>query len=79
VNERLSGLRDFGARSALTHAIMAATFVGAVGSAALPQGQLATPSFVVFVNFTAGMWVCQPIHSLGNSYTDDYEGLTSLR
>jgi hypothetical protein len=80
VNETLSRLREFGARSAVTHAIMAATFLGAVGSAVLLQGQLATLSFVAFVNFTAGMWVCQSIHSLGNSYTDDeYEGLSSLR
>jgi hypothetical protein len=59
---------------------MAATFLAAVGSAFLLEGQLGLLSFVAFVNFTAGMWVCQSIHSLGNAYTgDDYEGLTALR
>jgi hypothetical protein len=59
---------------------MAVTFLAAVASAFLVDGQLGLLSFVAFVNFTAGMWVCQSIHSLGNAYTDDdYEGLTASR
>ena len=72
----LRPLREFGIRSLLTHAIMAVTLVGAVGSAFLLEGELAQVSFVAFLNFTAGMWICQSIHSLGNAYTDDeYEGV----
>jgi hypothetical protein len=55
---------------------MAVTFFGAVAFGLLVEGQLGTISFVAFVNFTAGMWVCQSIHSLGNAATDDdYEGV----
>lgn len=76
VLESLRPLRDFGVRSLVTHAIMAATFFGAVGSALLLDGQLAVVAFVALVNFTAGMWVSQSIHSLGNAFTDDdYEGV----
>jgi len=67
---------DFGTRSILTHAIMAATFVGAVASGLFVEGQVGLVSAVAFINFTAGMWICQSIHSLGNSGTDDdYEGV----
>ncbi|WP_232702340.1 hypothetical protein [Halobacterium wangiae] len=69
-------LADFGTRSLVTHAIMAATFLGAVGSAFLVEGQLRTVTFVALVSFTAGVWVCQSVHSLGNSFTDDdYQGV----
>ncbi|MFC6953131.1 hypothetical protein [Halorubellus litoreus] len=69
-------LADFGSRSLLTHAFMAGAFVGALASALVLDGQLQVVSFVAFVNFTAGVWVCQAIHSLGNSYTDDdYQGV----
>jgi hypothetical protein len=69
-------LADFGSRSILTHAIMAFTFLGAVVSALAVDGQIGLVSFVAFVNFTAGMWICQSIHSLGNSAAgSDYEGV----
>jgi len=69
-------LADFGSRSIVVHAILAVTFLGAVGSAFLLEGRLQTVSFVALVNFTAGVWVCQAIHSLGNSFTDDdYQGV----
>ena len=78
--ESLRGLRDFGTRSQVTHAIMAVSFAAAIGSAFLLTGQLRTVSFVAFLNFAAGMWICQSIHSLGNSFTDDdYEGIVGTR
>lgn len=72
----LRPLADFGVRSLVTHGLMVLTFLGAVGSAYLLDGQIGTISFVAFLNFTAGVWVCQAIHSLGNSFTDDdYRGV----
>lgn len=72
----LQALADFGTRSVLTHAIMAVTFLGAVGTGLFVDGQVGLVSFVAFVNFTAGMWICQSIHSLGNSVGGtDYEGV----
>lgn len=69
-------LSDFGTRSVLTHGIMAMTFLGAVVSGLFVDGQVGLVSFVAFVNFTAGVWICQSVHSLGNSATgDDYDGV----
>jgi len=69
-------LADFGVRSLVTHAIMALTFLGAVLSGLLVSGRVGLISFVAFLNFTAGVWVCQSIHSLGNAGTDDdYRGV----
>jgi hypothetical protein len=69
-------LTDFGTRSIVTHAIMVVTFVGAVGSRLFVGGNIGLVSAVAFINFTAGMWICQSIHSLGNAGTDDdYEGV----
>ncbi len=69
-------LVDFGFRSVVTHVIMALGFAGAVISGLLVEGQLGVISMVAFINFTAGMWICQSIHSLGNAATDDeYEGV----
>jgi hypothetical protein len=69
-------LVDFGFRSIVTHVIMALGFAGAVISGLLVEGQLGVISMVAFINFTAGMWICQSIHSLGNAATDDeYEGV----
>jgi hypothetical protein len=69
-------LADFGARSILTHGIMAITFLGAVLTGLFIQNELGLVSFVAFVNFTAGMWICQSIHSLGSTARgDDYEGV----
>lgn len=69
-------LEDFGVRSVVTHAIMALTFAGAVFSGLFVDGRIGLISLVAFLNFTAGVWVCQSIHSLGNSATDDdYRGV----
>lgn len=69
-------LADFGTRSVITHAIMALSFVGAVFSAVIVDGQIGLISFVAFVNFTAGMWICQSIHALGESVAGtEYEGV----
>jgi hypothetical protein len=69
-------LADFGTRSLITHAIMAVTFTGAVVSGLFVEGEIGLISFVAFVNFTAGVWICQSIHSLGNSASgSDYEGV----
>ena len=75
---RRSALVDFGTRSLLTHAIMAVTFLGAVLTGLFVEGQVGLLSFVAFVNFTAGMWICQSIHSLGNAMAGtDYDGVLS--
>jgi len=72
----LSSLEDFGTRSLVTHAMMAVTGLGAVLSALFVEGVVGDISFVAFLNFTAGLWVAQSVHSLGNSYTDsDYKGI----
>lgn len=72
----LRPMADFGVRSIVTHLLMVLAFLAALASAFLVQGRIGTISFVAFLNFTAGAWVCQAIHSLGNSFTDDeYEGV----
>lgn len=69
-------LADFGTRSLVTHAIMVVTFAATVVTGLFVSGQVGLISFVAFLNFTAGMWVCQSIHSLGNTARgDDYEGV----
>ncbi len=76
--EFLVRLQDFGVRSLVTHAIMAVTFVAAILSGLFVEGDLGVLSFVAFLNFTAGVWVCQSVHSLGHSTTDgEYEGVLS--
>jgi hypothetical protein len=71
-----AALADFGTRSVLTHAIMASTFLAAVVSGLFVEGTLGRISFVAFLNFTAGMWICQSIHSLGNAARgSDYQGV----
>jgi len=43
------------------------------------DGQLGLVSFVAFLNFTAGVWIAQSIHSLGNARTDDsYNGIIAV-
>ena len=60
-------IQDFGVRSLLTHVIMAAGLGAAVVSGFLfGESQVGLVSFVAFLNFTAGMWICQSIHALGN-------------
>jgi hypothetical protein len=69
-------LKDFGVRSVVTHAIMVLTFAGAAVSGLFVGGRIGLISLVAFLNFTAGVWVCQSIHSLGNAATDDdYRGV----
>lgn len=69
-------LADFGTRSIITHGIMAVGFLGAVISGLLIDGQTGLISMVAFINFTAGMWISQSIHSLGNAATDEeYTGV----
>lgn len=72
----LRPLADFGTRSLVTHALMAFAGLGAVGSWLLLDGLLQTVSVVAFINFAAGLWISQAVHSLGNSFTDDdYRGV----
>jgi len=59
-------LQDFGTRSLVTHAFMAASLAAAVGVALFVEGEIGRLSFVALLNFTAGLWVCQSIHALGN-------------
>ena len=55
---------------------MAVTAVAAIASAFYLEGQIGLVFFIAFLNFTAGLWVSQSIHSLGNTFTDDdYEGI----
>ncbi|MFC7074549.1 hypothetical protein ACFQJ7_09065 [Halovenus rubra] len=69
-------LADFGTRSIVTHAIMILGFIGAVASALFVEGDVGMVSFVAFVNFTSGMWICQSIHSLGNTAAGvEYDGV----
>lgn len=75
----MARLEDFGTRSLVTHAIMAVTFTGAVATGLFVDGQIGLVSFVAFLNFTAGVWVAQSTHSLGNARTDDsYDGILSV-
>jgi hypothetical protein len=73
----LRPLSDFGVRSIVTHAFMALAGLGAIGSwLLLETGTLQQVSVVAFINFAAGLWISQAVHSLGNSYTDDdYNGV----
>ncbi|MWV63538.1 hypothetical protein GRS48_01680 [Halorubrum sp. JWXQ-INN 858] len=77
VGSRLSvRLADFGSRSLVTHALMGIGFVGAVVSGLFVEGDIGVISMVAFINFTAGLWISQSIHSLGNAATDDeYNGV----
>lgn len=69
-------LADFGVRSIVTHVFMAVAFLGAVVSGLFIESQVGTISMVAFINFTAGLWISQSIHSLGNAATDDeYNGV----
>ena len=71
-----ASLADFGSRSIVTHAIMAMGFAGAVVTGLFVQGQIGLISMVAFINFTAGMWICQSVHSLGNATRDsEYNGV----
>lgn len=76
VSTTSNALADFGARSILTHALMAVGFVGAVLAGLFFEGQLGLVSMVALINFTAGLWIAQSIHSLGNAAAEsDYRGV----
>ncbi|WP_418284517.1 hypothetical protein [Halorubrum sp. DTA46] len=71
-----AALVDFGNRSLLTHAIMAVTLTAAIVIGLTVDTQVGLVSFVALLNFTAGMWVCQSIHSLGAAAREDeYTGV----
>jgi hypothetical protein len=69
------GLQDFGVRSLVTHSIMAVALLGAVGAAFLVDGEVGRISFVALLNFTAGLWVSQSVHSAGNP---EYRGVLDV-
>jgi len=72
----LSSLSDFGTRSLLIHAIMSVTLPVGFLIGLTVDSQLGLVSFVALLNFTAGMWICQSIHSLGSEANEDgYDGV----
>lgn len=77
IGTRLSRrLADFGTRSILTHLLMGIGFIGAVVAGLFIEGRVGVISLVAFINFTAGLWISQSIHSLGNAATEDeYNGV----
>jgi len=78
MDESIRQLHDFATRSLVLHGLMALSFLCAVASAFLLEGDVGMVSFVAFVNFTAGLWIAQSVHSLRNSFTDDeYDGVLS--
>lgn len=71
-----AGLSEFGTRSLVTHLIMGVTLVTGLAVGLTVDSQLGLVSFVALLNFTAGMWICQSIHALGNAAReDDYDGV----
>jgi hypothetical protein len=55
---------------------MAVGFIATAVSGLFVGGQVGLVSMVAFINFTAGMWICQSIHSLGNASVDEeYDGV----
>ncbi len=77
----VASLEHFGTRSIVTHLGMAVSLTAAILIGLTVDSQVGVVSFVALLNFTAGMWVCQSIHSLGNAAReDDYRGvLNELR
>ncbi len=72
----VSSLGNFGTRSLVTHLGMAVSLIAAILIGLFVDSQAGLISFVALLNFTAGMWVCQSIHSLGNAAReDDYNGV----
>jgi hypothetical protein len=71
-------LQDFGTRSLLTHLIMAVSLLAATAAGLFVPGDVGLVSFVALLNFTAGMWSCQSIHSLGAEAGEDgYDGVVN--
>lgn len=74
----LSSLQDFGTRSLVTHAIMSVTLPLGLLIGLTVDSQLGLVSFIALLNFTAGMWICQSIHSLGaEAEADGYDGVVN--
>ncbi|WP_394739383.1 hypothetical protein [Natronococcus roseus] len=72
----LGKLADFGTRSLVTHALMAASLAGAITAGLFVGGELGLVSFVALLNFTAGLWIAQSIHSLGQELNGgEYTGI----
>ncbi|SFC56398.1 hypothetical protein SAMN05444422_110133 [Halobiforma haloterrestris] len=72
-------LEDFGTRSLVTHGIMALSLTGAIVTGLFVDGQIGLVSFVALLNFTAGMWIAQSIHSAGNARSGgSYDGVLSV-
>lgn len=68
-------LQDFGTRSLVTHLLMAVSLLAATAIGLFVPGDAGLVSFVALLNFTAGMWVCQSIHAVGNP---QYSGILSV-
>lgn len=72
-------LEDFGTRSLLTHGIMALSLATAIAAGLFVDGQIGLVSFVALLNFTAGVWIAQSIHSLGDARAGgSYDGVLSV-
>ncbi|PLK20556.1 hypothetical protein [Natronobacterium gregoryi] len=70
---------DFGTRSLLTHGIMGLSLSSAIAAGLFVDGQLGLVSFVALLNFTAGVWIAQSIHSVGNARSGgSYDGVLSV-
>jgi hypothetical protein len=54
---------------------MALSLTGAIAAALLVEGEVGRISFVALLNFTAGLWICQSIHALGNP---QYKGIINV-
>jgi hypothetical protein len=54
---------------------MAFSLATAVVSGLFVEGNVGLVSFVALLNFTAGMWICQSIHAVGNP---EYKGILSV-
>ncbi|MFD1568038.1 hypothetical protein [Halolamina litorea] len=67
----LARLREYGTRSRAVYVLMLASFLAALVSAFLLPGQLGVVSFVAFVNFTAGLWIAQSVHTLGHTFESE--------
>lgn len=72
----VSLFEDFGTRSLATHALMVLALANGILAGLFVEGQLGLVSFVSLLGFTAGLWIAQSIHSLGNAASDgEYEGI----
>jgi hypothetical protein len=75
IEETMRSLQSFGVRSLVTHVLMAMTLAAAVGTGLFVSGEIGRLSFVALLNFTAGVWICQSVHSVGNP---EYDGILNV-